>query len=227
MGRLFDLNNPFWNFMGKLVDVAWLNILWFVCCIPIITIGPSTTALYYVMLKLVKDEEGKLTRSFFHSFKQNFKQGMIIGCIMIAVGIFFGYDIYYYFQQKTTVGFVIAICLIGLTSVYVCMSMYIYPILARFDNTVKNLFRHTFLVSIRHLPKTILMVIITVAVTALQLFVPFLIVLGYGLAAFLNSYLLVGILEQYMPKEELPPTPEQLAEMGGVDPSMVTAMEDK
>ncbi|MFQ9510793.1 MAG: DUF624 domain-containing protein, partial [Lachnospiraceae bacterium] len=58
MGGLFNLDNPVWRFIGKLVDVALLNLLWIICCIPIVTIGPATTAMYYVTLKLVRDEEG-------------------------------------------------------------------------------------------------------------------------------------------------------------------------
>ena len=41
MGSLFNLDNPIWRFMGKLVDVFILTLLWAVCCIPIITIGPK------------------------------------------------------------------------------------------------------------------------------------------------------------------------------------------
>lgn len=61
MGSLFNLDNPIWRFMGKLVDVFILTLLWAVCCIPIITIGPASTAVYYVTLKLVRDEVGTLT----------------------------------------------------------------------------------------------------------------------------------------------------------------------
>ncbi|MBR3643379.1 MAG: YesL family protein, partial [Parasporobacterium sp.] len=108
MSALFNLDNPIWRFMGKLVDVCILTILWFVCSflwIPIVTMtvfgeslhilvfiasflpaavlsGPSTTAVYYVTLKLVRDEESYTTRSFFKSFRENFKQGCIIGAIM-------------------------------------------------------------------------------------------------------------------------------------------------
>lgn len=74
MGSLFNLDNPIWRFMGKLVDVFILTLLWAVCCIPIITIGPASTAVYYVTLKLVRDEESYTVRSFFKSFKENFKQ---------------------------------------------------------------------------------------------------------------------------------------------------------
>ena len=85
MGSLFNLDNPIWRFMGKLVDVFILTLLWAVCCIPIITIGPASTAVYYVTLKLVRDEESYTVRSFFKSFKENFKQGSVgaLSCFFI------------------------------------------------------------------------------------------------------------------------------------------------
>lgn len=54
---LFNYDNPVWRFIGKLGDLIILNVLWIVCSIPIFTIGASTTAVYYVTLKMVRDEE--------------------------------------------------------------------------------------------------------------------------------------------------------------------------
>ena len=53
---LFNYDNPVWRFIGKLGDLILLNILWIVCSIPIVTAGAATTAVYYVTLKLVRDE---------------------------------------------------------------------------------------------------------------------------------------------------------------------------
>lgn len=61
-------------FITKIVYSAYLNILWFICCLPIFTAGASTTALFYVSLKVAKNEEGNITRSFFRAFKENFKK---------------------------------------------------------------------------------------------------------------------------------------------------------
>ena len=72
MGKLFDLDSPIMNFLGKLADLIILNILAFICCIPIVTAGASMTALYYVCLKMVRNNEGYIMKSFFKSFKQNF-----------------------------------------------------------------------------------------------------------------------------------------------------------
>mgnify|MGYP000763200386 FL=1 len=73
------------NALNKMADLIWLNILTLICCIPVITIGASLTALNYVTLKLVRDEEGYVTKAFFKSFKQNFKQATIIWLILLLV----------------------------------------------------------------------------------------------------------------------------------------------
>ena len=57
MAKLFDYNNPVWRFMGKLADLFFLTIVWAICSIPIVTIGATTSALYYVVLKMVKNHE--------------------------------------------------------------------------------------------------------------------------------------------------------------------------
>ena len=69
--------------IGKIGDLICLNVLWLICCIPVITIGASTTALYTVMLRLVRNEEGYIFRGFFKAFKLNFKQSTIIWIILL------------------------------------------------------------------------------------------------------------------------------------------------
>ena len=87
MGRFFNMDNKFFTFMGRIADLCILNIICLVCCIPIVTAGASITAMYYVTLKMVRNEEAYIVRSFFKSFKDNFKQATVINLIMIAVGV--------------------------------------------------------------------------------------------------------------------------------------------
>ena len=78
MGNLFSYDNPVMQFLTKVANCVYLNILWFIFSIPIFTIGASTTALYYVSLKMVKDQESGIFSAFFSSFKENFKQSTIM-----------------------------------------------------------------------------------------------------------------------------------------------------
>ena len=87
MNRFFNMDNKFFVFMGRVADLILLNILCILCCIPIVTAGASITALYYVTLKMARDEESYIIRSFFCSFKQNFKQSTLIWILMLAAGV--------------------------------------------------------------------------------------------------------------------------------------------
>ena len=86
MTRLFDYQNPVWRFMGRIADIFFLSLLWAVGSLPIITIGASTTALYYVTLKMAKNQDGYLLKAFWHSFQDNLKTSTGIWCMMLLVG---------------------------------------------------------------------------------------------------------------------------------------------
>ena len=86
MDKLFDLDNPFFRFISKLVDVIWLNILWLIFSIPMVTIGASTTAMFSVTMKMARDKEGYVFQGFWKAFKENFKQATIIWIILLIVG---------------------------------------------------------------------------------------------------------------------------------------------
>lgn len=84
----FDItDNVIVRALSKICDMVCLNVLWLVCSIPIITIGASTAALYTVMLKMVKNEEGYIFRGFFKAFKSNFRQSTIMWLILLLLGI--------------------------------------------------------------------------------------------------------------------------------------------
>ena len=76
--RLDVTDNPVISGMSRIFDMMCLNVLWLVCSLPIFTIGASTTAMYTVMLKVVKNEEGYIVKGFFKAFKENFKKSTII-----------------------------------------------------------------------------------------------------------------------------------------------------
>ena len=81
--KFFNYDSPFWSFMSRIADLVIVNILWLVFCIPVFTIGASTAAMYRVTLNLVRGEGGGVVRSFWASFKLNFKQGVLLFLILL------------------------------------------------------------------------------------------------------------------------------------------------
>ena len=206
MSGLFNYDNPVWRFIGKFWDVLIVNLLWLVCSIPIFTIGASTTALYYVTLRLVRDEDGYTFRSFFKSFKENFKQATIIWLIFLAVIMILGFDLYFVVMMMTEASKVrtmMTVVFLAMLFVWASMFTYVFPLQARFYNPVKKTIFNSFFMSIRHLFYTIGMLVIDVIIVGATLTViPQLMIFGVALIAFVNSYLLNSVFKNYMPKEE-------------------------
>ena len=211
MGRFFSMDNKFFTFMNKVADLCILNIICLVCCIPIVTAGASITAMYYVTLKMVRNEEAYIVRSFFKSFKDNFKQATIINLIMIAVGAVLYLDLNVAKNMPGSAGQIFHVIFMAFVIIYYVLFLYVSPILARFYNTIRNTIKNALFMAIRHLPYTVVMVLIGLCPLLLlfidsyqiqsTLFVLFL-VMGFGVIAYCNSFFLVKIFDHYMPKEE-------------------------
>ena len=98
--KFFSYDSKFSQWMLRFCYCCWLNLLWAICSIPIVTIGAATTGLYYVMLKLARGEEGNVTKMFFRSFRENFKQATVLWLILLAVGLFLGADGYILYHLR-------------------------------------------------------------------------------------------------------------------------------
>lgn len=206
LSGFFNYDNPVWRFIGKFWDVILLSIMWTICSIPVFTIGATTTAMYYVTLKLVRDEDGYTIRSFFKSFKENFKQSTIIWLIFLAAGIILGFDLYFFikvFTGSAKVRMVMMSIFLAMSFMYMAMFTYVFPLQSRFVNPVKRTIFNSFFMSIRHVFQTIGMIVIDLAVVFLAFtYVPQLLIFGVALIAFINSYMLAGIFKKYMPEEK-------------------------
>lgn len=206
LSGFFNYDNPVWRFIGKFWDVILLSILWTICSIPVFTIGATTTAMYYVTLKLVRDEDGYTIRSFFKSFKENFKQATIIWLIFLAAGVILGFDLYFFikiFTGSAKVKMVMMSIFLAMSFIYMAMFTYVFPLQSRFVNPVKRTIFNSFFMSIRHVFQTIGMIVIDLAVVFLSFtYIPQLLIFGVALIAFINSYMLAGIFKKYMPEEK-------------------------
>ncbi|MBO5208152.1 MAG: YesL family protein [Lachnospiraceae bacterium] len=208
MGKVFDMDSPFMRVMSRIGDLLFLNIIMIICCIPVITAGAAFTAMHYVLLKIVRKEEGYLVRGFLKSFKQNFKQATIIWLIMLLVIAIFVGDFLIFSYSGIEFSKVFTIVFFAVAVVLLMGAVYVFPILARFDNTIKNTFKNAFSMAILNLPRTIIMVIL--------LFIPFLIVyfstyatffvIMFGISgpALASAYLYSDIFKKFEPDEAKP-----------------------
>ena len=89
MEGFFDPNGKMMDLLWKPVHIMFLNLLWVLFSLPIVTIGASTTALYSVLIKMRNNKEGKLLRDFWDAFKGNFRQATIIWLMILLAATYF------------------------------------------------------------------------------------------------------------------------------------------
>lgn len=210
MGNFFNVDNAFFSFMGKLWDMILLSFIWVICCIPIVTIGPATTALYYAIVKVIRRERGYATKEFFHSLKDNLKLGAL-STLVFLVGAWILYvDFRYADMQRTSggkYGDILMAVFVAVTTITLFVFLFIYPILSRFTLNFKGLFKTTFIIAMKHFPTSFMLaVILCVCAIGVYLFFP-LIFLVPSIYCFISSFLIERIFKKYMPKPE--GTPEE------------------
>lgn len=200
--KFFAYDSKFTQLLMKLCYACCLNFLWFVCSLPIVTIGASTTALYYVSLKIIRGEESHVAAQFFQAFRKNFKQATVIWLILLVFGFILGTDgyiLYHLLQNASgTTGVIWTLALAAVIAVaimYVIELLYVFPLLASVSNTTLAMLKNALLIGTHYLFATILIFAIHFAMffVVVAMFTP-MIVFGEGLCALLSAWLLDRVL---------------------------------
>ncbi len=209
MSKLFRMDSPLMRFLTKIADLMVLNILFCVTSIPLITIGASWTALYSVTLKMVRDEEGSVSRSYFRSFRQNFKQATLLwlGVLVVLALLVLDIRVLNGMAGGTVPGlFRVGVEILALLGIMVLQ--YLFPSLARFEASLADTLKNACMMALAHLPKTALMTAAAVGAvwitqinnTTIAIGLMVWPLIGFALMAFGNSGILRKIFDNYVPK---------------------------
>lgn len=209
MSKLFRMDSPLMRFLTKIADLMVLNILFCVTSIPLITIGASWTALYSVTLKMVRDEEGSVSRSYFRSFRQNFRQATLLwlGVLVVLALLVLDIRVLNGMAGGTAPGLLrVGVEILALLGIMVLQ--YLFPSLARFEASLADTLKNACMMALAHLPKTALMTAAVVGAVWITLINNTTIaiglmvwpLIGFSLMAFGNSGILRKIFDNYVPK---------------------------
>lgn len=209
MSKLFRMDSPLMRFLTKIADLMVLNILFCVTSIPLITIGASWTALYSVTLKMVRDEEGSVSRSYFRSFRQDFRQATLLwlGVLVVLALLVLDIRVLNGMAGGTAPGLLrVGVEILALLGIMVLQ--YLFPSLARFEASLADTLKNACMMALAHLPKTALMTAAAVGAVWITLInnttiaVGLMVwpLIGFSLMAFGNSGILRKIFDNYVPK---------------------------
>ena len=207
MDNLFRYDNKFFEALGKISNIVILNLLCIISCLPIITIGASVTATYFVAMQIVKDEESYIIKEFIKRFKENFIISTKIWIIMMIIGGVLCFDFYI---SKLIINeymrIILQFILLMISIIFVFSITYVFPIASKFENTVKNTMINSILISIQHLPHTIVMTLVNLSPIILIFMLSdywgqilfFYTVIGFAIIAYINSIFFNKIFKQYI-----------------------------
>lgn len=202
-----QLDNPVINFLNKMTDLILLNLLFLVCCIPVVTIGPAITAMYYVNLRSIRYGDGYVVRTFFRAFRESFKQSFTAGLMTMAVGILFGFDFWFWqnvdFGAFSTMMIVVSGCFAFLCFI---VAIWLFPLIAKTKNSMKTQLKNAAAMAVGHFfPYTIVCVVILIgtgymAYTSLAADV-ILLLIGFSLVSYILSFFFYKVFAKYMEEE--------------------------
>lgn len=192
--------NGFFLFMSRIGDVVFLNLCFLLTCIPVVTAGTALISLYTVTLKMVQNQEGYIIKSYFQAFKDNLKQGIIVGVVLELILAVLGYDAWMLLSSResySAAGFFVTAA--ALLIVFAVMQ-YLFPLMARYENSIGMSLRNAGLLAISRLPYTIVLLVLAAVPAVFILLTPYayiyVIFAGGALGALLQSKLLVNIFSK-------------------------------
>jgi uncharacterized membrane protein YesL len=199
------MDNKFFRGLEKLIDGMFLSALWLLFCLPIVTIGASTTAVYYTAHKSLRRGRGYIFQCFWGAFCSNFKQATGMWLIMFVIFGVFVFDQYVmsiFLEQGSPLGILFYVFWVMIAFALVWM-IYCFAYLARFDNKIGAILKNAALLEISNLLWSIVILLITVVAVILIYTIPFLIILVPAFVFVAYDAVLERIFRKIMSPEDL------------------------
>ena len=207
MGNLFRPDSPLMRFMMLITNLVALNLLWLLGCVPIVTAGASTVAMHSVLLNYLTHQDDAVIKPFFRAFRDNFRittplwlMNLLVGAVLAAEIVYLSADAQLWLKVIFAV----------LLFVYAAATSYLYPLLARYQTTKKQVLLNSFALSLRHLLSSLCVVVLNALPVVLLLVFPGLFfrtilvwsLIGFSLIAFLDLKILLPVFRKYEPSEK-------------------------
>lgn len=203
--KLFNYDGAFMRFFLILSRITIVNLLWMLCCIPIVTVGASTAAQHYSAKQLMNGDS-HVFQNFKIGFKSYWKKSTIIWLIFAVLAFIFVQDYILItnnvFPAETVITVISVLAFITL----LFTMLWIYPVMINFTGNLREIFFNAFIFSFMYVPLTLITVVFYAL--AIVLFLKFYLVSGllflFGptLVVYASLNLYDKAFAKYRPQEE-------------------------
>lgn len=173
-----------YRWLETATDFFLLNLMWLAACLPVVTIFPSTAAMFGVVRDWVRGKEGSLTRTFITRFRENLGQSLLVGAIWTVFGVALFLDFLVVNQFSYWAEIVLKSLLVLVSTLYAFGSVFLFPVMVHYETDWKTIIKNSLLISIGRLPTTIVCLVFLIVMLALTVVVPFLVVITGSITAY-------------------------------------------
>ena len=200
MKGLFSTEGFIYKIMTMVYQLIILNLLWCVASIPVITVGASTTALFYVIGKIVRKEEVNEFKDFIKGFKENFKQATCIWLMLCAAYLIIYTNLSFLEHYSSMGGLMLVLQLPVLVQVII-VTVFVFPLLSRYESNTMSIIKASWILGIKHIFSCVVSMAIVAAAVLMVRLVPALFLLVFTSFTALGIYIVFNrVLEKYHPE---------------------------
>ena len=204
--NLFDRESPLGRLLCALSDLITLNLLWLLGCLPVVTIGASTAALYAVARELTEGRCSGVFPAYREAFRANLKKSTATFVLLAVVGIILAADV------LLLLGGAFPLWVTALTAipvvVFILCAGYVFPLQSRFDHTLRGTLLNRLIMGMIHMPVSLITAALNLLPAVWLMMYPYSffkalpvwLLVGFSLTAMANTLLFDRVFRRYSPQ---------------------------
>ena len=171
--ELSKIMDGFKRTLNIAADLIVLNVLLLVCSLPVVTAGAAWVACYTSLLRIVRGLEPALpVKPFFVDFRKVFRQATLAWLLVLMCVVLIAGDYYFAVYVSSPPNRFFLVFSIAMAALLMMGVLWLLPLMARFDNTLKGHIKNAFLMATATLPRTLLAMLVQLSFYVLPLFMP-------------------------------------------------------
>jgi uncharacterized membrane protein YesL len=204
---IFNPNGPFYIYGEQLFNIMVVSLFWAICCIPIVTIIPATSALYYVVVKQIRKNNGSLLNNYFGSFRDNLRIGIPLTSIVlvyatVVIAAIWALNGNVEIGSLGRAGNYLSYAAKAMLLPLLLVIPYLAPVLSRFTVGIKTILQLSIVMAVRFFWRTVLLLVLITASALLLWFAPQVSIVLPALCILICSFLIEPVLRHYMPEHD-------------------------
>lgn len=200
--NLFSPETRYAKFMNVLAGVIWTGLLWMICSLPIVTMGTASAAAHDTMRRAVRKQGIPVTRTFFVSFKANFKVTLPFNIILTLVFALLFFDSVYLYGYGTEFSQMLSIIIYVFVAFFIVLAFYIFTLCSYFDETRFEITKLAFYIYFRHFHFSLLFFFMFLLGILAVYMMPWSVMLIPGFFWYAQVFFMQFIMKHYVEEDE-------------------------